>query len=158
MPELEMDTTPRRRPAFRVAGISGKFDEDNKAGIPALWPSLVKRLPLPGQTEGGTYGVMWGAPDGFHYMAAAAIAEDAAVPEGLEAKDIPAQSYLVFRQVLDGSDLHAQMQTAAREIWGHRLPNSGRKLAQGPDLEVYPPDFDANRAGSWIEWWIPVEA
>jgi predicted transcriptional regulator YdeE len=50
------------------------------------------------------------------------------------------------------------MQAAAREIWGVRLPACGYKLARGPDLEVYPPNFDSGRSGAWVEWWIPIEA
>jgi AraC family transcriptional regulator len=147
------------RPGFRVAGASGVFNEANRHEIPALWPRLVQRLPLQGQVGWETFGVMWGAGDGgFHYLAAAQIAGDAPAPDGLEVKDIAAQSYLVFRQTLDGSDLHPQMQAAAREIWGERLPKSGRRLANSPDLEVYPADFQPDRAGSWVEWWIPVDA
>jgi predicted transcriptional regulator YdeE len=44
-----------------------------------------------------------------------------------------------------------------REIWGNRIPASGYKLATGPDLEVYPPDFQPGRPAR-LEWWIPVEA
>jgi AraC family transcriptional regulator len=72
-------------------------------------------------------------------------------------KDIPEQSYLVFRQETDGTYLHAQMQAAAKEIWGERLPASGFKLANSPDLEAYPPDFEPGKP-SYVEWWIPIEA
>ncbi len=89
-------------------------------------------------------------------MAAVAIEADAPAPEGLEIKDVPAQHYLVFRQTVDGSDLHTQMQAAGREIWGERLPKSGYQLARSPDLEVYPPDFTPGKPG-WVEWWIPVK-
>ena len=49
------------------------------------------------------------------------------------------------------------MQSAVKEIWGERLPKSGFKLANAPDLEAYPPEFTPGRAG-YVEWWIPVEA
>jgi AraC family transcriptional regulator len=157
--QLGMESKPQRRAAFRVAGVSGLFDEDNKGGIPALWPPLVQRLPLKGQAGHETFGVMWGDSDGgFHYMAAAPIAADAPAPEGLEVKDVPAQDYLVFRQTLDGSELHPQMQAAVKQIWGERIPGSGYELARGPDLEVYPADFQPDRAGATVEWWIPVKA
>ena len=155
---LTMMSTPVRKPGFRVAGISGVFDESTRNQIPALWPQLVARLPLPGQTGFETFGVCWGDVDGrFQYMAAAPIAADAPEPAGLEARDVPAQTYLIFRQQLTGPELHPQMQAAAREIWGERLPKSGHKLARGPDLEFYPPDFEPGMRDGWVEWWIPVE-
>jgi AraC family transcriptional regulator len=155
---LTMVSAPVRKPGFRVAGVSGVFDESTRHQIPALWPRLIERVPLPGQTGFETFGVCWGDVGGkFHYMAAAPISADAPAPEGLEAKDVPAQTYLVFRQQLSGPELHPQMQAAAREIWGERLPKSGHKLARGPDLEFYPPDFEPGMRDGWVEWWVPVE-
>ncbi|HEX3918258.1 MAG TPA: AraC family transcriptional regulator [Caulobacteraceae bacterium] len=156
---LVMEPAPVRKPGFRFAGVSGVFSEADKAGIPALWPRLIQRLPLPGQRgDDISFGVCWGEGPGggFHYMAAVPIADDAPVPAGLEVKEVAAQSYLVFRQATDGSDLHPQMQAAAREIWGVRLPKSGFRLANAPDLEAYPPHFYPDRPDS-VEWWIPVE-
>lgn len=157
---LTLSPSPVRKPGFRVVGVSGVFDESDKSGIPALWPLLGRRLPVEGQLgDDETFGVCWGEGPGgaFHYMAAVPVAPDAPVPEGLEAKTIPAQTYLVFRQETDGSNLHRQMQAATREIWGERLPKSGYRLAKGPDLEAYPPHFEPDHPG-WVEWWIPVEA
>ena len=146
--------------ALRLAGLSAVFDDMTKAAIPGLWDRLIPRLPLEGQDGGGTFGVCMAAPEAgaMRYMAAVALAPQAPAPAGLEIIDLPSRHYLVFRQVLHGGALHPQMQRAAREIWGERLPNSGHRLAQTPDLEVYPPDFGPNRAGAWVEWWIPVEA
>jgi predicted transcriptional regulator YdeE len=86
-----------------------------------------------------------------------AVAADAQLPDGVEAFDVPTQTYLIFRLETDGSELHPQMQAALRQIWGERVPKSGHKLANGPALEVYPPGFLPDRP-SRIEWWIPVEA
>jgi AraC family transcriptional regulator len=158
-PKVTMQLRPQPRPALRVAGYSGLFDETNRHEIPALWPRLVERLPLPGQAGWETYGVCIGEPGGgFRYMAAAPIAPDAPAPEGMEVREVSPQTYLIFRQELDGADLHPQMQAAAREIWGERLPKCGYTLARSPDLEVYPPGFQPGKPGAWVEWWIPVEA
>lgn len=158
--KLTMEAAPVRKPGFRVAGVSSVFDETTRAQIPALWPRLVARLPLPGQTgDDASFGVCWAAKDGegcFHYMAAVPIAADAPVPAGLEVKEVPAQTYLVFRQETDGSALHPQMQTAVKQIWGELVPKSGHKLTNAPDLEAYPPGFEPDQA-SHVEWWIPVE-
>jgi AraC family transcriptional regulator len=159
-PRLTQEPAPTHKPAFRVAGVSAVFNESDKSGIPLLWPRLVERLPLPGQIRGGTFGVCCPTGEGngcFRYMASVEIEPDALVPENLEAQVIPAQTYLVFHLETDGSELHPQMQAAMREIWSQRAPKSGFRLANGPDLEVYPPDFEPGRP-SHIEWWIPVEA
>jgi AraC family transcriptional regulator len=157
---LTMEATPVKKPGFRVAGVSGVFDDASKSGIPMLWPRLTQKLPVAGQLGDESFGVCAGTTEAegcFSYMAAVPIAADAPAPDGLEVRDIPAQTYLVFRQETDGSYLHAQMQAAVREIWGERLPASGFKLADGPDLEAYPPGFEPDEP-SHVEWWIPVEA
>jgi AraC family transcriptional regulator len=158
---VSQESAPQKKPGFRIAGVSAVFNETNKAGIPALWGRLEPRLPLPGQVSGGTFGVGCPTEDAgegcFRYAASVAIAADAPVPEGLEAFDIPAQTYLILQLQTDGSELHPQMQAALREIWGERVPKSGYKLANGPDLEVYPPDFRPDQPAR-LEWWIPVEA
>lgn len=159
-PRVTQAPAPVKKPGFRVAGLAAVFDETSKAGIPLLWSQFGPRLPLPGQVGEATYGV--GSPteasDGcFRYAAAAAIAPDAPTPEGLEAFDVPAQTYLVFRLVTDGSPLHPQMQAAHRQIWGELVPRSRFKLGSGPDLEVYPPDFQGDQPAQ-LEWWIPVDA
>jgi AraC family transcriptional regulator len=159
-PRLTMSPAPVRKPAFRVAGVSAIFETNkDNSGIPNIWDGLAPRLPLPGQTSGQTFGI--GCPTGvggeFRYMASAPIPAGAPAPEGLEARDVPEQSYLVFRLEVDGSDLHTQMQAAMREIWGMRVPQSGCKLANGPDVEAYPADFYPGQPGV-LEWWIPVEA
>jgi AraC family transcriptional regulator len=160
-PRLTMHPGPRHEAGFRTAGLRARFDESNKAGIPALWDDLNARLPIEGRSGARTFAVMWsaGAEGGFQYQASVALEPGAPLPDGLEIKDVPEQTYLVFRHELDPADnIHVQMQAAASEIWGVRLPACGYKLARGPDLEVYPPNFESGRAGAWVEWWIPIEA
>jgi AraC family transcriptional regulator len=157
-PSLIMQPKPQSKPGLRMAGFSAIFDETNRHEIPALWPRLNERTPLPGQAGWETYGVCIGESGGaFRYMAAVGLEVDAPAPEGVEVREISPQTYLIFRQELAGAELHPQMQAAAREIWGERLPRSGFTLAQSPDLEVYPADFRPGAPG-FIEWWIPVKA
>jgi AraC family transcriptional regulator len=157
---LTMSSAPVEKPSFRVAGFSGVFDETTRSQIPALWMRLIERLPLPGQVgDDASFGVCWPASGGdgsFNYLASVPIVPGAP-PPGLELRDVPSQTYLVFRQETDGGPLHPQMQAAVREIWGQLLPISGYKLANGPDIEAYPPGFEPDRP-SYVEWWIPVEA
>ena len=157
---LTQSSVPVRKGGLRIVGPAATFDEATKSGIPQLWQQLISRLPIAGQVSGESYGVcagMPGQPGTMRYMAGIPVSADAPVPDGFEVIDIAPHSYLVFRQILDGGDIHQQMSAAAREIWGERLPKSGHKLSQSPDLEWYSADFRPDTAGVAVEWWIPVE-
>jgi AraC family transcriptional regulator len=150
-----------KREAFSIAGVRAVFDKQNESGIPGLWPRLIRCLPLPGQVNAVTYGVMWTAnkDEGrFNYMAGVEASGDAALPEGFERVQLAAQTYVVFRLTLDGSALHPQMQAAMPLIWCEMLPQSGLKPAQAPDLEVYPADFEPMRKGAYLDVYIAIEA
>ncbi len=143
---------------FRLAGLSNRFNQDNAAAIPGLWTRLAPRLPLAGQQGPEAYGACVSGEDGgFQYMAGVRVGPDAAAPEGLEIMDAPAQTYAVFRLTLTGQALHPQMASAAKAIWGERLQATGLKPSGGPDFEYYPADFDENRPGATVEFWVPVQ-
>ncbi len=159
-PDLVMEPAPVTKPGLRLVGVSGTFTETNKFMIPTLWDKLIARLPVPGQLNHATFGVCWGEPgDGcdMGYMAAVPVGEGVEAPEGLELRIIEPRTYAVFRQTLDASDLHQQMQAATKQIWGERLPASGLTLVRAPDIEFYPPDFEPGIAGKTVEYWAPVE-
>jgi AraC family transcriptional regulator len=150
---------PVHRPAFTIAGVRATFDQSNMSGIPALWPRLIQCLPLAGQVDQRAYGAMWRAgpqQSGTNYMAGVEVSGDAALPTGLERLEIAPQDYIVFRQTLDGSALNPQMQAAAREIWGVRLPKLGAKLAHAPDFELYPADFSPTKKGAFVDIYVAV--
>lgn len=158
---LTQSAVPERRPPVRLAGLTQVFDELSKAGIPDLWARLFQTPGLLGWSGGRTFGVCSAkAADGCDilYTAAVELAPGQATPPGLDLVEVPARDYLVFALTVDGGDLHAQMQAAARAIWGQRLPAAGVRLAQAPDLEVYPPGFAPGAAQAVLEWWIPVES
>ena len=158
-PRLVMAKEPRSRPAFRVAGQGGVFDKSSVHLIPQLWERLVPSLPLSGQVDGAAYGVCFSTSpeEPFHYLAAVEIGADTAVPSGLEARDVPAQSYLVFRHEIEAGPLHPQIKAAMGAIWGGLIQASGHRPSGGPDLEHYPADFRPGVAASVIEYWIPVQ-
>lgn len=150
-----------KREAFTIAGPSAVFSEENKAGIPALWPRLIRCLPLQGQAGYGTFGVCWMSDTksgSLNYMAGVEVKGDAKLPDGFERIELEPQTYAVFRIGLDGSNLHQQMQAAMPLIWGEMLPKSGLKHVPAPDLEVYPGNFNPEVKGMHVDIWIPVEA
>jgi AraC family transcriptional regulator len=149
-----------RRAGFRVAGYRLTLEGAPGAEIPEIWGRLNSRLPLPGQIGGAGYGVCWmeNAEQGsMNYMAAFEVAPDAKIPAGLAAFAVPAQTYRVFRLTLDGGPLGPQIQGAMREIFETRVPQAGWELSGGPDLEVYPADFNPTRKGATLDLYVPVK-
>jgi AraC family transcriptional regulator len=148
------------RGAFTVAGLGAVFDNDNKSGIPLLWPRLLSCLPFDGQVDGRSYGVMsmLDRKEGsISYMAGVEVKRSAALPAGFETIDIPANDYAVFRLDLDGPNLHPQIQAAMPIIWGEMIPQAGIRIAQAPDFELCPEGFNPALKGAYLEMWIPVE-
>lgn len=150
---------PVLRPTLRIAGVSRAFAEANKHEIPRLWAALFATPGVGEQARGRTIGVCRAtdaAGCDLDYMAGFELADGADPLPGLELIKLPDRSYLVFQMAIDGSDLHRQMQAAAREIWSVRIPASGFELDRAPDLEVYPAGFDPTQPGGILEWWLPV--
>ena len=149
-----------RRGAFTVAGPAALFTEENKSGIPALWPRLIRALPLAAQADARTYGVcqMVDKKEGrLRYLAGVEVTGDAPLPDGFERIALAPHTYAVFRLTLDGSALHPQMQAAMATIWGGLLPRSGLKTVPAPDFELYPSDFEPMRKGAHVDMYIAVE-
>ena len=157
---LEMLPEPVRRAGFRVVGLAGTYDSDNRHEIPLLWDRLVPRLPVPGQSGREAYGICWskGPEEPFRYLAAVAVASDASAPAGLETFEIPEQTYLVFRQQVTPGPFHPQIAAAMGEIWGRLLPASDHRPSGGPDFELYPADLVPGVTGGVMEYHIPIEA
>jgi AraC family transcriptional regulator len=149
----------KQRAGFRAAGYRIMLEGTPGAEIPEMWRRLNGRLPLPGQVDGVGYGVCWmeNAERGsMNYMAAFEVAKDAKLPADLASYDVPAQTYRVFRLALDGGPLGPQIQGAMRDIFETRVKQAGWELTGGPDLEVYPADFNPTKKGATLELYVPV--
>lgn len=163
--DLELLDGPRRRAAFRIAGLSMPLDAASGPKIPDLWRDLLRRLPLPGQTGREGYGVVWqsDAESGaMTYLAGFEVAGGGRLPaeelpEGIAHVDLPDRTYRVFRLTLNGGALHPQVQAAMREIYEVRIPRAGWELAESPDFETYNADFNPMRKGETLEFWVPVK-
>ena len=149
-------------PGFLVAGPARRFDEVTKSEIPQLWSALIGALPFKGQVPSwATYGVVSSVEQGdgcFQYMAGVGVEPGCVPPPDFATMEIPAATYAVFRITLNGSALHPQVKQAMAAIWGELIPASGLKLVPGPDFELYDGRFDPQKAGSVIDFHVPVEA
>ena len=149
-------------PGFLVAGPARQFDDATKSEIPQLWSALIGALPFKGQVPSwATYGVVSSVDtsDGcFQYMAGVGVEAGCVPPPGFATMEIPAATYAVFRITLNGSALHPQVKQAMAAIWGELIPASGLKVVPGPDFELYDGRFDPQKAGSVIDFHVPVEA
>ena len=149
-------------PAFRVCGPARQFDEATKAEIPHLWSMLIGALPFPGQVESwATYGVVSSVDrtEGrFQYMAGVGVEPGCTPPPGFTTIEIAAARYVVFRITLDGTALHPQVKQAMATIWGDLIPASGLEVVEGPDFELYDGRFDPMKAGSFIDFHVPVRS
>jgi AraC family transcriptional regulator len=149
-----------RKDAFVVAGFSERIAKDNMQVIPAIWPRLRALTPFDGQKGEVYYGLCYGsnaAEGSFNYMAATEIAPDRKPPAVLTLMQVPAQTYAVFRITLGAGEIHPQMQAAMKFIFIEALPNSGLKPTGGIDLEVYGERFNPEKAGSVLDFYMPVE-
>jgi AraC family transcriptional regulator len=120
----------------------------------------MRHVPFAGQKGQVCYGLCYGsdlAEGSFNYMAAAEIEPGRKPPSELTLMQVPAQSYAVFRITLGAGEIHPQMQAAMRYIFSDALPNSGHKPTGGIDLEVYGERFNPDKAGSVLDFYMPVE-
>lgn len=144
--------------AQRIAGLAGHFEPSTYTQVQDLWKRLGAQLGFPGQLgEGETIGVFRNRNAeklSFDHLAGVRVLADARLPSEFEVWDLPAQPYLVFRQMLTTEPLHLQVMAAQTEI-GERLAGAGYARLNAPDLQIYPANF---RLGlSWLDHWIPVD-
>src|SRR6185503_13369920 len=93
---------------------------------------------------------------GFQYLAGVGVEPGCVPPPGFSMMEIPAATYAVFRITLDGSALHPQVKQAMAAVWGELIPASGLDVAGGPDFELHDGRSDPLRAGSMIDFHVPV--
>ena len=140
----------RDRDAFRVVGYALACRNMDISAIPGLWRRFNAWEAENGQAD-TAYGVSYdhGTDGDFRYLAGM---EMPALPEGLEAVEIPASRYAVFTH--DGSigDLPRTIYT----IWNKALPDAGLDPATGPEFEVYDSRFDPITGRGIVEVWIPL--
>ena len=135
-----MEPEIRKQESFLVLGLVTRIARGSES--PELFGKIWRGFEAyhqrikPISTEPRYYGVSFptAGPDAIDYLAGMATGENAAIPEGLEVRTIPAADYAVF-----SCPVH-DIGAAYSHIFGQWLPTSPFALNRElPSFEQYPP-------------------
>ena len=150
----------RRREAFLVAGLDGRYVLGRFGGIPEQWSrfsAYAGSIAGPNPSEPRiAYGVShdFGEDGTMSYLSGVEVTRTDDLPAELIALPIPAADYAVFR--------HEGHVTQIGATWGavfaSGLPALGRSVAATPSFELMDERFDPATGEGTIEIWVPIEA
>lgn len=150
-----MTPTIVEKPAFIVVGLKHNGAPGNEE-IPKMWEQFAPRMDaIPHRihpTE--CFGVCANfdhAANTFDYLAAVAVDRTTDVPADMEPFEIPAQTYAVFPCTLP-----TLMQTIDY-IYQEWLPGADYERTEGPEFELYGPDFRPGDGEFGMSLYIPVQ-
>lgn len=139
-----------------IAGLSERYSAETSAGIPAQWQRFAPHLGhIPGQIRGTTYGVLCNSDDAGNteYISGVEVSDFARVPKEWSRLRIPEQRYAVFSH----RDHISTIRRVWFTIWNKWLPESGQKVAEGPEFERYGEEFNPSTGTGGFEIWIPIQ-
>lgn len=129
-------------PARRIKGLSGRYTPADRARIPAQWQRFAEGWGDQIDRQ-ESFGVCHDfAEDGsFSYFCGVA---DVADDTGLATLDLPAGRYACFDHAGHISTI-SDTWAAIFETW---MPKGGADIGEGPEIEHYSADFDAEKPGN----------
>jgi len=155
--EFEMDPNILEKDEFKVIGLSKNYVFKQPNDIPELWNEFNRR-----ENEiknivrnGKSYGLCIQADiksEDFEYLACVEVSEFEEIPLGMSQYTIAANKYVVFtaRGVQN-------IQSTFEFIYGKWLKETGYKLAESPDFELYDERFDpTNPLEGEVDIYVPV--
>jgi AraC family transcriptional regulator len=142
-----------------VAGLRQYYAYEARGGIPAQWQRFNQHFGhIPDMAGSSAYGICTAAApddqDGFDYTSCVAVRSLDELPEGFVGQRFPARRYAVFRH----GDHVSKIGATCAAIFGDWLPQSGRKVAEGPlmMIEHYDERFDPRTGEGGAEIWVPL--
>jgi AraC family transcriptional regulator len=142
--------------AMLIAGLGGRYANENRAQIPDLWQRFGPRYfgRMRGQVDKKAYGVCSNMDDrgNFDYLAGVEVSTSEGLPAEFMQLSIAPGRYAVFRHAGHISSI-GRIWMDIFETW---LPKSGFALAPGPSFECYAEAFDPVIAMGNVEIWIPI--
>jgi len=143
--------------AMLIAGLGGRYGNENRAQIPALWQRFGPRYfgRVPGQVDKKAYGVCSNMDDkgNVDYLAGIEVSSSEGLPAELTQLSIAPGRYAVFGHLGHVSSIGRTWMDIF-ETW---LPKSGVTLAPAPSFECYAEEFDPAIAIGNVEIWIPIK-
>ncbi len=160
-----MEPVIQTLPSRLVVGIGGTFisalspESNNLVVIPKLWHEFINRVEeIPLRKNQTAVGCVWcldsdeKGPRECYYLAGAEVTGSGEVPEGMEAREIPAGRYAVF--VHRGSlDTLGETMSSIHRTW---LPGSGHRRREAPEVELYGEKFQPDSETSELEICVPI--
>lgn len=155
-------------PPAAFVGLEARFisatsdNANNLSVIPRLWDAFFQRVQEISSDEPGAFyglcqslesrGAKREHPDEALYLAAARVAPEARIPEGMTRWNSPGGRFAKFEH---RGRIEKIGETMAG-IYGKWFPESGYEPGNGPDLERYDEHFDPTSDASALEILIPV--
>ena len=144
--------------AMLIAGLGGRYGNENRTHIPDLWQRFGARYfgRVPGQVDKKAYGVCSNMDDkgNLDYLAGVEVSSSEGLPSEFMRLSIAPGRYAVFGHAGHISSIGRTWMDIF-ETW---LPKSGFALAPAPSFECYAEAFDPATAIGNVDLWIPIKA
>ena len=142
--------------SFKVVGLR-YVGKNEHSEVSELWVRANPRfgeIPNIAKDPNAAIGLCIPNPQGqLDYIAGLPVSDLEHVPQGMDSKEVPAQTYVVF-------DAHGvpDIMPTYKTILEDWLPNSNYLPGDGPDFEYYPPEFDPQAAQtSTLQIYFPIK-
>jgi AraC family transcriptional regulator len=143
--------------AMLIAGLGGRYGNENRAQIPDLWQRFGRQYfgRVPGQVDKKSYGVCsdMDGKGNLDYLAGVEVSRSEGLPPELTLLPIAAGRYAVFEHAGHISSIGRTWM----DIFDNWLPKSGFSLASTPSFECYAETFDPAVAIGNVEIWIAIK-
>ncbi len=162
---ITMQPTIKYRDEATAMGMVAQFkstlnsDSDNLTVIPALWQEFKMNLKkIPNGLQAQRVAIMNCSDkdelsNNMEYLAGILTEAFEELPMGFVQQTIPAGNYAEFTHRGPMKNIEHTM----NYIYGSWLPKSGHERSAGPDVGIYPKDFDPNSSKSEIKLLIPLK-
>ena len=142
------------RGPFRVVGLAREFTCESSVAIQAQWERFLGELGAwKPNTRDPAYGVRIGVGERFSYISGIETDGLCRAPYGWSRISVPGQTYAVFEH----DDHVSSIRNVWSTIWNVWLAESSLVPADGPEFEMYGPNFNPADGTGGFEIWIPIE-